>query len=142
MARGHLVQKALCTLETVGETANQDPDSVYVLAYAAARYSGTAILAHQGLRPTTSGGLRAVNVALRAQFGGGFRPCGAMRRRRNDREYPTVRGETTTHDETQRAIRDTEGLLQVAQQQSPTESVGPTCHSTGQILANGGRLTA
>jgi len=73
----HLLQKASRTLETAGEIADQDPDSAYVLAYDAARYSGTAILAHQGLRPTTSGGHYAVEVALRAQFGDGFRPFGA-----------------------------------------------------------------
>ena len=49
----HLLQKASRTLETAGEIAGRDPDSAYVLAYDAARYSGTAILAHQGLRPTT-----------------------------------------------------------------------------------------
>ena len=70
----HLLEKASRTLETAGEIADQDPDSAYVLAYDAARYSGTAILAHQGLRPTTSGGHYAVEVALRAQFGDGLRP--------------------------------------------------------------------
>ena len=44
----HLLQKASRTLETAGEIVDQDPDSAYVLAYDAARYSGTAILAHQG----------------------------------------------------------------------------------------------
>src|SRR5450759_2468209 len=92
----HLMQKASRTLETAGEIADQDPDSAYVLAYDAARYSGTAILAHQGLRPTTSGGHYVVEVALRAQFGDGFRPFGAMRRRRNELEYPSRPGETTT----------------------------------------------
>lgn len=75
----HLLQKAQRTLETAGAIADQDPDSAYVLAYDAARYSATAILAHQGLRPATSGGHYVVEVALRAQFGDGFRPFGAMR---------------------------------------------------------------
>ena len=78
MARRHLVQKALRTLAAVGETADHLPDNVSVLADDAARYSGTAILAYQGLRSTTFGGHHAV-VALCAQFGGGFRPgeqCG------------------------------------------------------------------
>jgi hypothetical protein len=88
----HLLQKASRTLETAGEIADQDPDSAYVLANDAARCSGAAILAHQGLRPTTSGGHYAVEVALRAQFGDGFRPFGAMRRRRNELEYPTGPG--------------------------------------------------
>ena len=119
----HLLQKASRTLETAGEIADQDPDSAYVLAYDAARYSGTAILAHQGLRPTTSGGHYAVEVALRAQLGDGFRPFGAMRRRRNELEYPTGPGETTTYAEAQRAIQDAEGLLQAAKQLMPTLSI-------------------
>jgi hypothetical protein len=84
----HLLQKASRTLETAGEIADQDPDSAYVLAYDAARYAGTAILAHQGLRPTTSGGHYAVEVALRTQFGDGFRPFGAMRRRATNSSTP------------------------------------------------------
>src|SRR5450756_1786323 len=117
-----LLLKASRTLETAGEIADHDPDSAYVLAYDAARYAGTAILAHQGLRPTTSGGHYVVEVALRAQFGEGFRPFGAMRRRRNELEYPTDPGETTTHDEAQRAIQDAEGLLLAGQQLLPTLS--------------------
>ena len=50
----HLLQKASRTLETAGEIADQDPDSAYVLAYDAARYAGTAILAQQGLCATAS----------------------------------------------------------------------------------------
>jgi len=64
-----------------------------------------------------------IEVALRAQFGDGFRPFGAMRRRRNELEYPTGPGETTTHDEAQRAIQDAEALLQAAQQLLPTLSI-------------------
>jgi uncharacterized protein (UPF0332 family) len=119
----HLLQKASRTLESARGIAEQDPDSAYVLAYDAARHAGTAILAHQGLRPTTAGGHYAVEVALRAQFGDGFRPFGAMRRRRNELEYPTGPGETTTHDETQKAIQDASALLRAAQQLLPTLSI-------------------
>ena len=49
----HLLEKAARTLATAGEVALDDPDSAYVLAYDAARYSATALLAQQGLRPTT-----------------------------------------------------------------------------------------
>ena len=119
----HLLQKASRTLDTAGNIADRDPDSAYVLAYDAARYAGTAILAHQGLRPTTSGGHYAVEVALRAQFGDGFRPFGALRRRRNELEYPSVPGETATHDEARTAIHDAEGLLLAAQQLLPTLSI-------------------
>lgn len=111
------------TLETARAAADQDPDSAYVLAYDAARYSGTAILAQPGLRPTTSGGHYVVEVALRAQFGDGFRPFGAMRRRRNELEYPSGPAGATTHDEVHKAIKDAEGLLLAAQQLLPTLSM-------------------
>jgi len=62
-------------------------------------------------------------VALRAQLGDGFRPFGAMRRRRNELEYPTGPGEMTTHDEAQRAVQDAEALLLAAQQSLPTNSI-------------------
>ena len=94
-----------------------------MLAYDAARYSGTAILAQQGLRPTTSGGHYAVEVALRAQFGDGFRPFGAMRRRRNELEYPSGPGETTTHEEAHKAIQDAGVLLQAAEKLLLTLSI-------------------
>ncbi len=119
----HLLQKASRTLVTAGQIADDDPDSAYVLAYDAARYAGTAILAQQGLRPTTSGGHYVIEVALRAQFGDGFRPFGAMRRRRNELEYPSGPGETTTYDEAHKAIQDSEGLLRAAQQLLPTLSI-------------------
>ena len=112
----HLMEKAARTVATAGEIARDDPDSAYVLAYDAARYSATALLAQQGLRPTTSGGHYAVEVALRAQFGDGFRAFGAMRRRRNELEYPSGPGETTTPEEAGRAITDAEHLLRAAQQ--------------------------
>jgi hypothetical protein len=57
-----------------------------------------------------------VEVALRAQFGDGFRAFGAMRRRRNELEYPSGPGETTTPEEAGRAITDAEHLLRAAQQ--------------------------
>jgi hypothetical protein len=119
----HLIEKASRTIETAGAIAEQDPDSAYVLAYDAARYPGTAILAQQGLRPTTSGGHYVVEVALRAQFGDGFRPFGAMRRRRNELEYPSGPGETTSYHEAQNAIQDAEVLLLAAQQLLPTLSI-------------------
>jgi hypothetical protein len=119
----HLMQKAARTVATAGEIARDDPDSAYVLAYDAARYSGTALLAQQGLRPTTTGGHYVVEVALRAQFGDGFRAFGAMRRRRNELEYPSGPGETTTPDEAIVAIADAERLHRAAQQLLTTLSI-------------------
>ena len=112
----HLLEKAARTLATASEIAQGDPDSAYVLAYDAARYSATALLAQQGLRPTTTGGHYAVEVALRAQFGDGFRAFGAMRRRRNELEYPSGPGETTSPEEADKAITDAGRTHRAAQQ--------------------------
>jgi hypothetical protein len=57
-------------VESARRTAGADPEAAYALAYDAARKSATALLAHQGLRPTTAGGHIAVVDAMRAQFPG------------------------------------------------------------------------
>lgn len=115
----HLIEKAARTLTTAAAIAADDPDNAYVLAYDAARYAGTALLAQQGLRATTSGGHYAVEQALRAQFGTGFHTFAAMRRRRHELEYPSGPAETTTPDEAIEAIGDAHGLLDAAQQLMP-----------------------
>jgi hypothetical protein len=51
-------------------TVEQDPEAAYSLAYDAARKGATALLNHQGLRPTTAGGHLAVVDTIRAQFPG------------------------------------------------------------------------
>lgn len=61
-----------------------------------------------GTPTATSGGHYAVEVALRAQFGEGFRPFGAMRRRRNELEYPSGparQPRTTRHTKPSRTLR-------------------------------------
>src|SRR5680860_1738226 len=85
-----LLEKAAVTLDTARSAIERDPDSAFVLAYDAARQAVTALLAHQGLRPTTKGGHYAVERSARAQFGPGFRQFGALRRRRNELEYPCL----------------------------------------------------
>lgn len=40
----------------VAPTAGDDPDRAHILAYDGARFGCTALLIHQGLRPTTAGG--------------------------------------------------------------------------------------
>jgi hypothetical protein len=72
-----LLEKARLTLETARLAMKRDPDSAFVLAYDAARQALTALLAHQGLRPTARGGHYVVEQAARAQFGTGFRQFGA-----------------------------------------------------------------
>jgi hypothetical protein len=55
-----LLEKVVVALGTARLAIERDPDSAIVLAYDAARQALTALLAHQGLRPTTKGGHCAV----------------------------------------------------------------------------------
>ncbi len=100
-----------------------DPDSAYVLAYDAARHAGTALLGPQGLRPTSKGGHYALERVLRAQFGSGFRPFGAMRRRRNELEYPDVRDERAGQAEARQAVEDATTLIGASEELLPRLSV-------------------
>jgi HEPN domain-containing protein len=111
-----LLEKAATTLETARTAIERDPDSAFVLAYDAARQALTALLAHQGLRPTTKGGHYAVEQAVRAQFGPGFRRFGALRRRRNELEYPERPGDDATTDEATEAVENAETIIAAAEE--------------------------
>lgn len=82
MAADHVVAAKACI--------KLDPAGALSLAYDAARKAATAVLAHQGLRPTTKGGHIAVVNAVESQFPGvpGLRSLDRLRRRRNETEYP------------------------------------------------------
>jgi hypothetical protein len=110
-----LLEKATVTLSTARSAVRTDPDSAFVLAYDAARQALTALLAHQGLRPTTKGGHYAVERAVRAQFGPGFRQFGALRRRRNELEYPERPGDDATHDEAAEAVDNAQAIITASQ---------------------------
>lgn len=112
---GRLLEKAAITLETARSAVERDPDSAFVLAYDAARQALTGLLAQQGLRPTTKGGHYAVEQAARAQFGPGFRQFGALRRRRNELEYPERPGDDATNDEAAEAIENARTIVTAAQ---------------------------
>jgi hypothetical protein len=75
----------------------------------------TALLAHQGLRPTTKGGHYAVERAVRAQFGQGFRQFGALRRRRNELEYPERPGDDASVAEAAEAVDHGEAIVTAAE---------------------------
>ena len=109
-----LLAKASVTLETARSAIERDPDSAFVLAYDAARQALTALLAHQGLRPTTKGGHYAVEQAIRAQFGPGFRQFGALRRRRNELEYPERPGDDATVDEAAQSVEHAHEIITAA----------------------------
>lgn len=109
-----LLQRSRVTLATARSATENDPDSAFVLAYDAARQALTALLAHQGLRPTTKGGHYAVEQAVRAQFGPGFRQFGALRRRRNELEYPERPGDDATADEAREAVDKAQTMIDAA----------------------------
>jgi hypothetical protein len=110
-----LLAKAAVTLQTARSVAERDPDSAFVLAYDAARQAATALLAHQGLRPTSKGGHYAVERAVRAQFGPGFRQFGALRRRRNELEYPEGPGDVATIEEADESIESAQEIVTAAE---------------------------
>lgn len=109
-----LLAQARSTLSTAESLIETDAYSTYVLAYDAARFACTALLAQQGLRATTKGGHYAVQRAVLAQFGEGFRPFADMRRRRNELEYPRLPADTATTDEAGQAVDDAKHLVSAA----------------------------
>jgi len=113
-----LVDKADRTIATAESIVAKDPDNAYVLAYDAARQAGTALLAQQGLRPTSQGGHYVVESSLRAQFGAVFKSFGTIRRRRNELEYPSVPEDVQT-EEAQQAINDSRSMIDAAKRLLP-----------------------
>lgn len=117
--RDPLLEQARKTAATAAGLVSSDAYSAYVLAYDAARFACVALLAQQGMRATTSGGHYAVERAVRAQFGDGFRPFGALRRRRNELEYPHLPTDTATSDEAEQAANAAQLLIAAAGQLLP-----------------------
>ena len=83
-------------LEAAQVLVEAAPDSSVVLSYDAARKACVALLAQQGLRPTTAGGHYVIEEVIRAQFGSSLRAFGGLRRRRNELEYPLYPTEQAT----------------------------------------------
>ncbi len=90
------------------------PDSSIILAYDAARQACVALLARQGLRPTTAGGHYAVEEAIRAQFGAGLRAFGGLRRRRNELEYPLYPTEKASAGEAAETLTTASEIIDAA----------------------------
>jgi hypothetical protein len=101
-------RKTIAAAATVAET---DPSSGCTLAYDGARFACMALLAHQGLRPTTRGGHLALEEAVRAQFGDTFKPFRDLRIRRNELEYPIYPDEPVETDEADQAIDAARGIV-------------------------------
>lgn len=96
-----LINQARETLGIVADIADRNPTAAYTLLYDAARWSLTAVLHNQGLRPTRLGGHVAAGDAVLAQLdppqGGTLRPFARMRRLRNDVEYPSTATNSASH---------------------------------------------
>lgn len=88
-----LLQTASRHIATADSAVDDDPEGAYSLAYDAARKAATALMARQGLRPTSAGGHIAVVDVIRAQFPRvpGLTSLDRLRRRRNQSEYPQPR---------------------------------------------------
>jgi HEPN domain-containing protein len=95
------------------------PDSGVILAYNAARQACTALLAQQGLRPTTVGGHYAIEEVIRAQFGTSLRAFGGLRRRRNELEYPLYPTEQASAAEASEALATAEQIIEAVAQLLP-----------------------
>lgn len=109
-----LLAQAARTATTAASLVGTDPYSAYVLAYDAARFACVALLAQQGLRATSSGGHYAVERAVRAQFGPGFRSFGDLRRRRNELEYPHHPADIASAEEARQAVGVARQLIDAA----------------------------
>ena len=113
------MSKARRTVSTAAGAADADPDSAFTLAYGAARFACTALLAQQGLPATTRGGHYVVEVAVRSQFGAAFDRFGGMRRQRNDIEYPVTIATRLTPDDARSAVAVATELIEAAEQLLP-----------------------
>ncbi len=102
-----LLASARRHIDSAAMTAAVDPEGAFTLAYDACRKTATALLAHQGLRPTSAGGHIVVVDTINAQFPGvpGLKSIDRLRRRRNQAEYPDPHGyDPVTTEEVEDAI--------------------------------------
>lgn len=112
-----LIATARRHVTSASTTAAGDPEGALALAYDAARKTATALLAHQGLRPTSAGGHIVIVEAVNAQFPGvaGLKSIDRLRRRRNQAEYPDPQQyDPITNDEVDDAIEVARACLTAA----------------------------
>jgi HEPN domain-containing protein len=108
------LERARRGLDAAQVLAQSAPDSSVVLAYDAARQACVALLAEQGLRPTTAGGHYAIEEVIRAQFGPTLRAFGGLRRRRNELEYPLYPTEQATVAEAAESLKTAAEIIDSA----------------------------
>lgn len=122
-----LVTMAGHHVESASVLCDSDPEGAFSLAYDAARKAATALLAHQGLRPTTAGGHIAVVEAINAQFPGvgGLKSIDRLRRRRNQGEYPDPAGyDPITAEEATDAVATARTTIDAARRLLDTSQLG------------------
>jgi hypothetical protein len=112
-----LIGKAFKHLTTAQDIAATDPEIAFDALYTAARLALTAVLATQGIRPTTKGGHIAPIAAVRAQTGSAgaaqLRPYDRLRRTRNLTDYPTPDSSLAVDDVTE-ALPHAAAIVDVA----------------------------
>lgn len=98
----YLLDRARAHLATADREAHEDPEIAYDALYAAARKALTAVLRHQGLRPTREGGHEAAIQAVEAQLvpplGPVLRPYRRLRRQRGQGDYLASEGAISPGD--------------------------------------------
>lgn len=114
------LERARRGLDAARIVADAAPDSSIILAYDAARQACVALLAQQGLRPTTAGGHYVIEEAIRAQFGSGLRAFGGLRRRRNELEYPLYPSEEASAAEAAEALETAGGIIDAVAELLPS----------------------
>ncbi|KXO98399.1 Uncharacterised protein (plasmid) [Tsukamurella tyrosinosolvens] len=96
---------------------DSDARMAYLAAYEAARFALTSVFIQQGLRPTSAGGHACLAHAAQAQFGDGFAGFDALRRRRNEIEYPGRPSEVSiSRGEASSALDEARTIIDHAQQ--------------------------
>ena len=113
-----LLRQSRDHLDAVEAVDEIDAVGAYQLMYEAARKALTAVLANEGLRPTTAGGHRAAYEATLAQLhpplGAILRPFDRMRRRRNDAAYPSPETPPFDTDHVQRDLPKVRQIVDLA----------------------------
>ena len=67
-------------------------------------------------RASIAAGGRVAVESIRAQFGGGFRSFGFLRRRRNELEYPSAGSTASDIDEAIDAVAQSRSIIEAADQ--------------------------
>lgn len=97
---------------------DSDLQLAFTAAYDAARKALTALLAIQGLRPTSAGGHLSVYHSALAQFeppmGTKIKPFDWMRRTRNEAEYPRVDSPELDVDDVDDAVAGADAIIELS----------------------------